>query len=117
MIRLLADEHISWALVNALRARCPQLAVVRVQDAGLSGADDRDLLAWAAAEGRAMLTHDRNTLPGFAYDRVRAGEVMTGVVVVDDQLAVGAAVDDLEILASCSRDDELNDRVVFIPLP
>lgn len=49
----------------------PKLDVVRVQDVGLIETPDPTILAWAAAEGRILLTHDRDTVPGFAYDRVR----------------------------------------------
>ena len=37
----------------------PTLDIVRVQDVGLRTASDPDILAWAASEGRILLTHDR----------------------------------------------------------
>ena len=43
--------------------------IVRVQDVGLAGSPDPAILAWAASEGRVLLTHDRETVPGFAYDQ------------------------------------------------
>lgn len=53
-------------------ARLPGLDLVRVQDAGLSGALDPDVLEWAAREKRVLLTHDFDTLIGRAWARVRA---------------------------------------------
>jgi predicted nuclease of predicted toxin-antitoxin system len=73
MLRLVSDENFNGEVVRGLLRREPGLDLVRVQDVGLSAADDHAILAWAAAEGRLLLPHDRNTVPAFAYDRVRAG--------------------------------------------
>ena len=110
------DEHIDPALVRGLRARQPDLEVIRVHDVDLLGTDDRDILAWAAGDGRVFVTHDRNTVTGFAYERVRAGEQMPGVVVVDDQLPMGRAIDEVLIFAVCSTEDEVRNLVTFIPM-
>ena len=53
MLRLLADENFNGDIVRALLLREPDLNIVRVQDVGLAGVDDPDILAWAA-------TNDRN---------------------------------------------------------
>src|SRR5262249_52981210 len=42
-----------------------------VQDVGLAGAEDPDVLAWAAANNRLALTHDRATMWDYAKERVR----------------------------------------------
>jgi hypothetical protein len=49
MLRLLADENFNGDIVRGLMLRQPGLDLVRVQDVGLAGADDSDILAWAAA--------------------------------------------------------------------
>ena len=45
MLKLLADENFNNDVVRALLRRDPSLEVVRVQDVGLSGADDPAVLA------------------------------------------------------------------------
>jgi hypothetical protein len=40
MLRLAADENFNADVVRGLLRRFPNLDIVRVQDAGLSGADD-----------------------------------------------------------------------------
>jgi hypothetical protein len=99
-----------------LLARLPGLDLVRVQDAGLMRTPDPQILAWAAAEGGGFLTHHRKTVPPYAYDRVRAGEPMPGVIVVSNLTPVGQAIADLELLITCSSADELRDRVMYVPL-
>lgn len=44
MIRLLADENFNNNIVRADRVRAPDVDIVRVQDVGLSGADDPTVL-------------------------------------------------------------------------
>ncbi len=78
MLRFLADENFKGDIVRGLLRRSPDLDFVRVQDIGLIGADDPAVVAWAAERGRIILTHDRATLPDFAYERVAANGQMPG---------------------------------------
>jgi hypothetical protein len=79
-------------------------------------APDPDILARAAAEGRIVLTHDRNTMTGFASTRVHAGQPMPGLFVVDRQASFAQVLGDLELMAGASEMDEWPDRIVFVPL-
>jgi hypothetical protein len=82
----------------------------------LSAAEDPAILDWAARQGRVLITHDRRTVPRFAYERVRAGEPMAGVFIVDNLLPVGQAIDQLVLAVECSFHDEWKDRVLYFPL-
>jgi hypothetical protein len=116
MLRFLTDEDFDGRLTSALRARLAGLDLVRVQDVGLMHSPDLDILAWAAAAGRIVLTHDRNTMTGFATTRVKAGQPMPGLFVVDRQASSGRTLDDLEALAAASEMDEWRDQIIFVPL-
>jgi hypothetical protein len=89
---------------------------VRVQDVGLNATPDPDILAWAAVEGRILLTHDRDTMPLFAYDRVRAGQPMPGIFLVSDLMPIGQAIDEILLAVDCLTNDECNNLVRFFPL-
>lgn len=117
MLRLAADENFNGNIVRGLLRRRPDLDIVRVQDVGLSGADDPSILAWAAEEGRLLLTHDVETMVGFAYERVDAGLRMPGVIEVMLGAPIGQVINEIVLLATCSLDDEWEGRVAFIPLP
>jgi predicted nuclease of predicted toxin-antitoxin system len=56
-MRLLADENFPGAAVDALRDAGHD--IVRVRTAA-PGACDFDLLAWAARDGRILLTFDKD---------------------------------------------------------
>lgn len=116
MLRLAADENFNNNIVRGLRRRNPAVDIVRVQDAGLSGADDAAVLTWAASEARVLVTHDVSTLTRYAYERVDAGKPMPGVFEVGTDLAIGHAIDDLLLLAECSLDDEWEGQVRYLPL-
>jgi hypothetical protein len=116
MLRFLTDEDFDGRITRGLLARVPGLDLVRVQEAGLMHTPDPDILAWAATAGRIVLTHDRNTMTGFASARVNAGQPMPGLFVVDQQPALGQILDDLEVLAAASATDEWRDQIVFVPL-
>jgi predicted nuclease of predicted toxin-antitoxin system len=60
MLRFLTDEDFDGRLTSGLLARLPGLDLLRVQDVGLMHTPDPDILAWAAATGRIVLTHDCN---------------------------------------------------------
>jgi predicted nuclease of predicted toxin-antitoxin system len=65
-LRWLADENFNNDILRALRRRRPGIDMVRVQDAGLTGADDEAILAWAAEQDRVLLTHDVSTITAHA---------------------------------------------------
>ena len=83
MLLLAADENFNNDILRGLLRRNPGLDIVRVQDVGLRHAPDPIVLEWAAQEGRVLLTHDRNTVTKYAYERVIAGKPMPGVIEVD----------------------------------
>jgi len=116
MLRLAADENLNNDLVRGMLRREPGIDIVRIQDAGLSGADDPAVLAWAAAEGCVLLTHDVTTLTNYAYHRVTAGQPMPGVFAVDDTAGAARVIDDLLLLAECSSEHEWEGRILYVPL-
>ena len=114
MVRFVADEDFNGAMTRGLMRR--GVLVDRVQDVGLRGATDEQVLDWAAAEYRVILTHDRATLLAAAYARVRADRPMAGVIAASQFLAIGVAIEDLELIATCSETEEWWHRVEFLPL-
>ena len=116
MLHFLTDEDFDGRLSSALLTRVPGLDLVRVQDVGLMHTPDPDILAWAAAQGRIVLTHDRNTMTGFAIARVSAGQLMAGLFVVDRQAPRGRVLNDLEVMAAASEMDEWRDQIIYVPL-
>ena len=117
MLKLAADASFNGTAYTALMRREPTLDFVRVQDVGLRTATDPEVLAWAASEGRVLVTHDRATMPDFAYDRVRAGLPMPGALVIRDHPdRIGDMVETIVIAVHCSDQHEWVDRVEHLPV-
>ena len=116
MLRLISDENFNGDILRGLFRRCPDLDVVRVQDVGLDAASDPGILEWAAIEGRIVLTHDRDTMPFFAYARVKAAQPMPGVFLVSDVMPLGQAIDETLLAADCLAPEECQNLVRFFPL-
>lgn len=116
MQRFLADEDFNRAITRGvLRAR-PEVDIVRVQDVGLRTKDDAAVLEWAAGEGRALLTHDAQTMPKLAYEMVLEGLPMAGVFVVSQEAAVGQIIGEVILLADYSLEVEWANTVNYLPL-
>lgn len=75
---------------------------------------DPQVLEWAAAERRVLLTHDIQTMVGHAWERVRRGLPMPGVVVVGQELSIRVVLEQLEALAVASRDGEWEAQVLYV---
>jgi hypothetical protein len=116
MLLIVADENFNNDIVRGLLRKNPRLDIVRVQDVGLRGADDPSVLEWAANESRVVLTHDAATMAFYAYERVRAGLSMPGVIEVADDLPIGKVVRDILLLAEYSEQGEWEGRVIYLPL-
>ena len=116
MIKLATDENFDGDILRGLLRRLPELDVVRVQDAGLEATPDPTILAWAAGEERILLTHDRDTVPNFAWARVRAGQPMPGVFLVSDSMPKGQAIEELFLALHCLFAEECRNQVMYLPL-
>jgi predicted nuclease of predicted toxin-antitoxin system len=116
MIRLLADENFDGRVLARICQERSDLDVVRVQDEGLGNTPDPDILAWAAQEGRILLTHDKKTMGPFAHARVRAGQPMAGVCIAKRSAPLRLIIEDLLIvLVSISAEEWVN-QVRYVPL-
>jgi hypothetical protein len=116
MLRLAADEDFNHRIVRGLRRKQLDLDIVRIQEVGLSGAPDPELLEWAANENRLILTHDASTMTKYAYERVVNNLPMPGIVEAGQEIPFGRAIEDILLLANCSLEDEWEGQVVYLPL-
>ena len=116
MIKFLTDENFNNQIVRGVLRQNPDIDVVRVQDVGLQGADDPDVLSWAAKEERIVLTHDVATMITFAYERVQASLPMPGLFEVKRGVPTGLVIEEIILIAECSLGVEWEAQVRFLPL-
>ena len=117
MLKFLADESFHGAVVAGLLRQRPALDLLTVHDVALAGIADRQVLEWAALEGRIVLTSDYNTFPFYAYERVQSGLSMPGVIEVKRGFPIALAIEEILLLAEGSQEGEWEGQVIYLPLP
>jgi hypothetical protein len=116
MLRLASDADVHGDIIRGLRRRAPDLDLIRAQDALPADTPDTEVLTWAAAENRILITNDRNTMIGFAFQRIAAGASVPGLIVTTNDQSIGSAIDDILLIAECMSEEEIrNQVVVFLP--
>jgi len=62
-----------------------------------------------------LLTHDVETMVGFAYERIANGLPMPGVFEIRDTVPILVAIQELILIISASDPDEWKDKVTYLP--
>ena len=57
-----------------------------------------------------------STMTYHAYERVRVGKPMPGLFEVSREVPIAQAIEDILLLAECSRGDEWEGQVRYLPL-
>ncbi len=114
--RFLADHDLNEHIGSGVLRREPALEWVRVRDVGMSERTDAEVLAYAAAQGFLVVSHDINTMPSAAYTRMRAGQKMAGLLMVKQSDPVGPVIASLVLIWSTSEAEEWETYVCFLPL-
>jgi hypothetical protein len=105
--------------VVGLRRIIPGVDLITAQDEGFHETSDPELLAEARRLNRILLTHDINTMPEhFAYflANLSENEHGPGVMLIAQELAIGAAIQALYEIWSCSLHHEWQDLFTYLPL-
>ncbi len=121
VLRYLLDEQLRGPLGRAVqwhngRGIYP-LDVVRVGDFGdlPLGSVDPAILLWAESEGRILVSHDRNTLPGHLADHLHAGHHSPGIFIIRRHSTLPQIVSFLADAAYASDPSEWGDWIKYIP--
>jgi hypothetical protein len=116
LVRFLADQNFDHDILSGVLRHEPTLDIVTALGVGLDRTPDPEILAWAASAGRVLLTHDVNTVPTHATERIREGLAMAGVCIVPRSLPIGRAIEDLLLVAVCITADEWRDQIRYLPV-
>ena len=110
------DQDLRDAIYLGLRRRLSELDIVWIRDVGRATLPDWDLLGWAAAEGRMLLTQDKRTMPVNVAGRLRAGLTVPRVVLIPQAVAVRVAIEDVAYLLSVATDADWDGHVIWLPV-
>ena len=116
MIPFLADHCFDEDILRAVIRRSPSIDFALARNEGLQEAEDPEILAWAAREGRVVITHDRNTMIAFALQRIRQRQSMAGLVVINQFAPLSRLIEDIILLGECTELEEWHDRIEYVSL-
>lgn len=108
MLRYFFDEHINGAIAEQLLVR--GIDVLTAQDAGRAGKkipDDQQLL-FATAQGRVVVTEDRDFV-ALAYTQTPHA----GIILLQRPLGIGGFIEYLELMAHVTEAAEIQDQLVY----
>src|SRR5262249_60956657 len=77
------DEDVHTFIAQALRLRAWE--ALTTQEAGRRGVDDRGQIAFATAQGYAMLTYNSNDYPRVHYEIVTGGGTHGGIILATQE--------------------------------
>ncbi len=115
-MRLLADEDFDNRILRAIRRETTTMDIIRVQDTEVYQAEDSAVLEWATQQQRIVLTHDIKTMSKFAYERIREGKPMLGVIAVHRNRSMRAIIDDILLIIGASEPEEFENQVFYVPI-
>ena len=87
-----------------------------MRDFGLDMRSDPEVLDWAARNGFILISHDVNSMRGFAYERIARGERMTGLFLVHQTDAIAPIIENLIVIWAGSEAEEWKNGVWYLPL-
>lgn len=115
-VRLLFDEDVDHRILRGLRRAHPQIDARVVSEVGLAGQPDREILAWAASEGRLPVTQDVHTMTAEHSAFVQGGRASAGVVFILRDIPLGRAISDLALICGASTAEDWTNRTDFLPV-
>jgi len=114
MIRFLVDENFNNHIIRGVKLRNSKIDILRVQDVGLSGEDDPIVLEFAMKENLILLTHDVETIPRFAYERIIAGKEMPAIFIIKQDILISQVIENILLIFECCNEDELKNNILKI---
>ena len=116
-VRFQADADFDRRIVRAVRRREPsidfQFASEARNGAGLRGISDDQVIAFAAQESRASVTHDRPTVPYHFADFI-PHSTSPGIFIIAQTMPLGRAVEWLITVWAASEADEWINRIIIL---
>lgn len=114
--RFLADEDLRHSIVAAARRREPNIDFLTIAEIGRSGTSDPEVLEFAHAQGRIVVSHDVTSMRPAAEQRIAAGLGVAGLFLAAQSRATSEIAESLLLIWQASQAEEWCDRIIYLPL-
>jgi len=113
--RFLADADFNQKIIAGLRRREPSIDFLDAHHGGVIGRPDPEVLLMAAEAGRILVSHDKHTMLGH-FARFIEVSSSPGLIIVSQELDIGAAIEDMLLLWTATELEEWHDSMGFLPV-
>lgn len=113
-IRFQADADLNGDIIAGVRRHEPLIDFRTADEADLEGVADPDVLAYAAREGRILVSHDRKTMPHH-FATFIATETSPGLLIISQNTDIRLAIEELIMIWAASEADEWVNIVLMLP--
>lgn len=114
--RFLADHDLRERIVAGVLRRVPAAELLRCREVGLDRHPDPDVLDYAARHGLIVVSHDVNTMPASAYERLREGRIPAGLLMARQEDPIAPIIDSRVPIWLSTDAEEWHGTVEFLPL-
>jgi predicted nuclease of predicted toxin-antitoxin system len=108
MLRYFFDEHVKEAIADQLKLRGIDVLTAKDAERANQEISDEDQLAFAAPQGRVLVTADRD-FTVLAYARTPH----EGVILLQREVEIGQYVEYLEAVSLIVEPEEIRDQLVY----
>ena len=63
---------------------------------------------------RLLITHDRKTMPLHFSTMLKKGELVKGILIVPQNMAIGSALDEIELFVLCEEHEDWINRIQIV---
>ena len=114
--RFQADKDLRSAILRGTIRREPSIDFQSALDLELDGVPDPEVLRLCSEQGRILVSHDENSMPGHFREFLQVGNSSPGVVLVAQWTPIAAVIESLVLMWVASEAEEWRDRIVWLPL-
>jgi hypothetical protein len=115
-LRILADEDLRGAIVRAIRRLEPSIELTTINEEGIAGTQDPQVLEYCWQNRWLLLSHDVNTMKALAKERVLQQKGLHGLFLIPQDRPIREVAESVVLLWSASEFEEWSDQVVYLPL-
>lgn len=116
MIRFAADENFNNHILRGIVRKDPSIDITRIQDEGLIGTSDRDILLWCVEEDRILLTQDIRTIPVHVEELIEKNITLPGIIYTPMDLRNSDVIEDVLLISECGRKEDFENVIIYLPL-
>lgn len=117
-IQYLLDENVDPLYRRELLQQDVTMVVWRVGDVGAPprGTLDPEILVWCQENSFILVTNNRKSMPPHLQDHLAQGNHIPGILVLNDDMSIGDAIEQLALIWAASLPEEYRDLIIYLPL-